>query len=102
MVEDSASRVPDHIRRLELVGRMTELNSRHLRSQSRRGGLEVEIARCEEAIARGDRSEDFPAVLDALRQELTEVDRSRQEIDEERARLDDALNALDGQPPDGG
>lgn len=100
MADDSASGVPDHIRRLELVGRMTELNSRHLRSQSRRGGLEVDIARCEEAIARGDRSEDFPATLDGLRNELAEVDRSRPEIDLERARLDEALNALDRQPPD--
>ncbi len=102
MAEDSPPRAAEHVRRLELVGRMTELNSRHLKSQSQRGGLEFEIARCEEAIDRGDQSEDFPAALDALRQELAVVDRSRLEIDLERARLEEELAALNRPPEDGG
>lgn len=102
MADDPASAPPKHVRRMELVVRMTELNSDFLRTQNRRGGLEIEIARCEEAIARDDRSEDFPAALKTLRNELTEVDRSRAEIDQERSRLDKALSALDDPPQDSG
>lgn len=94
VADNPESDVPDYVRQLELVGRMTELNSRHLKSEGRRGGLEVEIVRCEEAIARGDRSEDFQAALDLLLQDLAAVERTRTEIDQERARLDLALNVL--------
>ena len=97
MADKTASEVPDYIRRFQLVERMTELNSRHLKSEARRGGLEVEIARCEEAMARGDGSEDFRAALDAAQHELTEVEQARQDIDQERARLSAALSALEEQ-----
>ena len=96
MASEMASGAHGHIRQIQLVGRMTELNSRHLKSEGRRGGLEVEITRCEEAIARGDRSEDFRTVLDVLRKEWMEVERIRREIDRERERLSAELRALEG------
>ena len=96
MADNTATNIPDHIRRVRLIERMTELNSQHLKSESRRGGLEIEIARCEEAIALGDRSQDFSASLDALRRQLADIERFRQDIGRERDRLEAALNALEG------
>ena len=100
MAGNTAPKTPDHLRRIRLIERMTELNSRHLKSEGRRGGLELEIARCEDAIARGDRSEDYPAALTDLRRQLADVERSRQDIDRERDRLETALNALEDRSQD--
>lgn len=96
MADSKAPTPPDPIRRMGMIERITELNSQYIRSEVQRGGLEVEITRCEEAIARGDGSEDFPALLKRLRREWAEIEQSRRDIDLERERLDAALNAPDG------
>lgn len=92
---------PKQLDRLALVQRITELNSRHLKSEGHRAGLELEIASCEAALMRGDASEDSEALLRELRLKLTAVDDARREIDLERQRLAEALRQADLPARDG-
>jgi hypothetical protein len=81
--------------RMRLVIALTEVNSRHLRGESRRAGAEIELA-C--ALAREKRdgpSPDGMRSVAQLREQLSDAERALQAIEFERALLEDELADLD-------
>ncbi|MDJ0894441.1 MAG: hypothetical protein QNJ92_04820 [Alphaproteobacteria bacterium] len=92
MASGPQERGADHLHKLEIIQRITDLNAEHLKSEGRRGGLQVQIAGCEEALMRGDAAAGVADELDALKRELDELDQTRREIDLERERLVEELH----------
>jgi hypothetical protein len=81
--------------RMRLVLALTEVNSRHLRGESRRAGAEIELA-C--GLAREKRdgpSHDGMRSVAQLREQLSDAERALQAIEFERALLEDELADLD-------
>lgn len=92
MASGPHGRGSDHLDKLEIIQRITDLNGEHLRSEGRRGGLQVQIAGCEEALIRGDAAAGVADELDALKRELDALDQVRRDIEVERERLVEALH----------
>jgi hypothetical protein len=81
--------------RMRLVIALTEVNSQHLRGESRRAGAEIELA-C--ALAREKRdgaSPDEVRSVAQLREQLSDAERALRAIEFERAMLEDELADLD-------
>jgi transcription elongation GreA/GreB family factor len=86
--------LPDNAAHVQLVIALTQLNSDHLRGESRLAGAEIELeAAIAEARATGQTSEKAPYIA-RLREQFEEAERSLRATEAERARLQHALNAL--------
>jgi len=81
--------------KMQTVKKLTELNAQHIRSQSRLSGLEIETARCEEAIDRGESSEDINEEVQQLEKERRELLQLRVLIDEKRDDYELKLREID-------
>jgi chromosome segregation ATPase len=81
--------------RMRLVIALTEVNSHHLRGESRRAGAEIELAcalACEE---RDGVSPKGTAQIEQLRERLGEAESALREIESARERLANELAQLD-------
>jgi len=92
------ARADDHPipERVRLVIALTEVNSRHLSGESRRNGLEIVLARVLEDAARAAAPAGLAERMAMLREDLAVAEAALALIEEERARLYAALDALDG------
>ncbi|MGA7777402.1 MAG: hypothetical protein WCA85_06780 [Paraburkholderia sp.] len=87
--------------RMRLVIAMTEVNSHHLRGESRRAGAEIELAcalACEE---RDGVSPEGTAQIEQLRERLGEAESALRAIEAERERLANELAHLDSRAAPG-
>ncbi|MFM0034756.1 hypothetical protein [Paraburkholderia strydomiana] len=87
--------------RMRLVIALTEVNSRHLRGESRRAGAEIELAcalACEE---RDGVSQTGTADVEQLRERLSEAERTLLAIESEQQGLVDELARLDSRASTG-
>ncbi|MPW05349.1 hypothetical protein GCT19_06745 [Paraburkholderia sp. CNPSo 3155] len=88
-------------RRMHLVIALTEVNSRHLRGESRRAGAETELA-C--ALASEERDGVSPAraaCIEQLRERLGEAECELRAIESARDRLENELAQLDSRASSG-
>jgi len=81
--------------KMQLVQSLTELNAKHIQSQSRLSGIEIDAARCKLAIDQGDTSENFASELRLLDKEFEDIMQSRALIDNNRDTLEQKINELD-------
>ncbi len=84
--------IPERVR---LVIALTEVNSRHLGSESRRAGIEVVLARVEADWAAGAAGPDAPCQIAMLRADMAEAEAALAAIEAERERLYAALEAAE-------
>jgi hypothetical protein len=87
--------------RMRLVIALTEVNSRHLRGESRRAGAEIELAcalACEE---RDGVSSEGTAQIEQLRERLGAAESALRAIESERERLANELAELDNRASPG-
>ena len=81
--------------RMRLVIALTEVNSRHLRGESRRAGAEIELACALASEERDGVSNDRARDIAQLRERLSDAERELRSIEFERAQLEDELANLD-------
>ena len=87
----STSGLSEHLR---LVTAITKINSEHLLAMGRRGGAEIELTRAlEDMAASGAAGDEGPQIL-ALRHRLAAAEDDLLAMEQERARLNDALLGL--------
>jgi hypothetical protein len=84
--------------RMRLVIALTEVNSHHLRGESRRAGAEIELACALASEQRDGVSPDGTRNIAQLRERLSDAERALQAIESERARLEELVN-LDAMLP---
>ncbi|WP_321964586.1 hypothetical protein [Paraburkholderia sp. J7] len=87
--------------RMHLIIALTEVNSRHLRGESRRAGAEIELAcalACEE---RDGASPEGAAHIEQLRGRFREAESALRAIESERDRLEGELGRLDSRMTSG-
>lgn len=82
--------------RMRLVIALTEVNSRHLRGESRRAGAEIELACALACETRDGVSSEAALQVEQLRERLGEVESALRAIESERERLANELAQLDG------
>ena len=80
---------------IRLVIALTEVNSRHLRADARRGGAEIELQRALDDEARDGASPSQTVIIGELRERLAAADDEIRAIDAEHEQLEDALINLD-------
>lgn len=80
--------------KMQTVKKLTELNAQHIRSQSRLSGIEIETARCEQAIDRGEATEGINSEIQQLEKERLELLQLRVIIDEKRSDCESRLQEL--------
>lgn len=85
--------------RMRLVIALTEVNSHHLRGESRRAGAEIELACALASEKRDGVSPDGTHNIAQLRERLSDAERALQAIESERTRLEDELVNLDAMLP---
>jgi chromosome segregation ATPase len=81
--------------RMRLVIALTEVNSHHLRGESRRAGAEIELACALACEKRDGASPDGTREIAQLRERLGEAESALQAIEAERERLAHELDQLD-------
>jgi septal ring factor EnvC (AmiA/AmiB activator) len=81
--------------RMRLVIALTEVNSHHLRGESRRAGAEIELACAVACEKRDGVSSDRTRNIAQLRQYLYDAERALRAIESERAQLEAELANLD-------
>jgi hypothetical protein len=81
--------------RMRLVIALTDVNSRHLRAESRRAGAEIELACAVACEQRDGVSAEGTANVAQLRERLDLAERELQAIESERDRLTDELVRLE-------
>lgn len=81
--------------RMRLVIALTEVNSRHLRGESRRAGAEIELACALACEQRDGVSNDGTRDIAQLRERLSDAERELRSIEFERAQLESELANLD-------
>lgn len=72
------------VEKMQLVHSLIDLNAERILSESRLAGIDIDTARCTEAIERGDVSEESGLELRQLEREREELLRDRTLIDENR------------------
>ncbi|HKR41522.1 MAG TPA: hypothetical protein VJU59_17915 [Paraburkholderia sp.] len=82
--------------RMQLVIALTEVNSRHLRGESRRAGADIELACALEREARDGVSSEGAAYIEQLRERLGEAECALRAIESDRDRLASELAHLEG------
>ncbi|EUC15561.1 hypothetical protein PMI06_005463 [Burkholderia sp. BT03] len=90
---------PLFFERVRLVIALTDVNSRHLRGESRRAGAEIELACALESGKREGASPDETHDIAQLRERLRDAERSLQAIESERGRLESELADFDATVP---
>ena len=93
-----AAAIPDRVR---LVIALTEVNSRHLRSETRRAGAEIELERALEDQRRHGTSAALTARIVDLQGRFAIANGEAEAIEAERAWLEDALVHFDDPSPGG-
>jgi len=86
-----------HTRKIEIINNLTELNSRHIKSEGQLGGIEFELTRCREAIEAGAASADFDGEVNRLENAYLELTKVRENIDLERETLNSQMQEIDRQ-----
>jgi len=81
--------------RVRLVIALTQINSDHLRSQSRAAGVEIELEGALAASPPEARTSQQCLNIEMLRERLHEANESMRALEEERARLTAALADLE-------
>ncbi|WP_233801510.1 hypothetical protein [Paraburkholderia sp. HP33-1] len=81
--------------RMHLVIALTEVNSRHLRGESRRAGAQIELACALASAERDGVSQEGAAYIEQLRERLDEAECALRAIESERDRLANELAHLD-------
>ena len=92
----SPGAIPDRVR---LVIALTEVNSRHLRSETRRAGAEIELERALEDQRAGGDSQLLVQRIAELQSRLALAQREARDIETEREWLEQALTHIDDEPP---
>jgi septal ring factor EnvC (AmiA/AmiB activator) len=87
--------------RMRLVIALTEVNSRHLRGESRRAGAEIELACALVSEKRDGASNDGTRDIAQLRARLSDAEHELRSIEFERAQLEGELANLDATISDG-
>ncbi|WP_241496014.1 hypothetical protein [Paraburkholderia monticola] len=87
--------------RMRLVIALTEVNSRHLRAESRRAGADIELAWALAAEQRDGVSPEGTANIARLRERLDEAESGLREIESDRERLADELLRLESRASSG-
>lgn len=88
--------IPDRVR---LVIALTQINSRHLSSEARRGGAEIELERALLDQRHGGSTVPSPALIAQLQARMAEADAETRTIEAEREWLEQALTHFDDPPP---
>jgi len=83
--------------KMQTVRELTELNSQHIRTQSRLSGIEIETAKCEEACSKGESTNELNVEKRRLEREYEEIMQSRVHIDTQRHALELRLRDIDNQ-----
>ena len=91
--------IPDRVR---LVIALTEVNSRHLRSEARRGGAEIELQRALEDERLQGPTPVLLARIAQMQSRLSTADAEARTIEAERDWLEQALTHFDDPLPDPG
>lgn len=86
-----------HKARQAVVLKLSDLNASHIKSETRRAGLEIDLTRCREALEQGNTTEDFHASISSLEEEYQALEKVRDTIDSERNALNNRLLELDQQ-----
>jgi hypothetical protein len=81
--------------RMRLVIALTEVNSHHLRGESRRAGAEIELACALACETRDGVSPETTSHIEQLRERLGEAENALRAIESERERLANELARLD-------
>ena len=82
-----------------MVIALTEINSRHLRGESRRAGCEIELERALQDTRQGDTSDAVATRVIELRAKLEAADGELRQIEAEREKLEDELANFDNIVP---
>lgn len=86
--------------RFSLVSQLTELNANHIKAETVRSGLEIEIASLEANLHAQETDSTIPSELDKLKEQYQQQADLQQNIDTERddvsKKLDDIAAQLDG------
>jgi hypothetical protein len=90
---------PLFFERMRLVIALTDINSRHLRGESRRAGAEIELACALEAGRRDGISAGAAQDIARLQARLSDAEHSLQAIESERTRLESELAEFDATGP---
>lgn len=86
-----------HKARQAVVLKLSELNASHIKSETRRAGLEIDLTRCREALEKGKTTEDFRSNINSLEKEYQALEKMRETIDSKRNVLNNRLLELDQQ-----
>lgn len=90
-----SSNAPDLAERMRLVVELTDINSRHLLGEGRRGGARFELERaCEDLVREGSRP-DLEERIAVLRQRLRDAEGELLALEQRRAQLAWALAQWD-------
>lgn len=81
--------------RMHLIIALTEVNSRHLRGESRRAGAEIELACALACLEHNGVSPEGAAHIEQLRERLGEAESELRAIESDRERLAKELTDLD-------
>ena len=84
---------------MRLVIALTDVNSRHLRGESRRAGAEIELACALELKKRDGASLESEQDIMRLQARLGDAERSLREIESERGQLENELAEFDATVP---
>jgi hypothetical protein len=85
--------------RVRVIIALTEVNSRHLSAEGRRGGAEIELQEALDHEAQDSSSPDLADRVRFLRHRLEAADAELRTLEVQRARLDRQLSELDGTAP---
>src|ERR1700730_6011995 len=92
MPQRNAMPIPERVR---LVIALTEVNSHHLRGESRRAGAEIELECAKACEKREGASPDRTRHIAELQERLTAAESALQAIESERDRLGGGLASFD-------
>lgn len=81
--------------RMVAIQKLTELNSRHIRTQGQLAGIELHLNRCREALENENQRDENMAEIERFEKEFNEVETARAAIDEARDTLNKELQSLD-------
>ncbi|QGZ59268.1 hypothetical protein FAZ97_27865 [Paraburkholderia acidiphila] len=87
--------------RMHLIIALTEVNSRHLRGESRRAGAEIELACALAGEERDGASPERAAHIEQLRGRFREAENALRAIESDRERLESDLARLDSRMTSG-
>lgn len=81
--------------RMVAIQKLTELNSRHIRTQGQLAGIEIHLNRCREALGSERIHDDKVIEIERFEKEFKDVEAARAAIDHARDTLHQELQRLD-------